>query len=341
MEAHSISLPAAAVTGIGSLPFRDPYAAVQFVAQVCPQVPFWPELPQRAANERSVEQVCTPFDDLLQVPASGFGYELLPGRLPDLLERLHHASARLVPERSAGFFAFDQALLAGQFARASAIKGQLVGPLTLGWQIRVDGLPLLAYPEALAALQAYIVRLAQWQVERLARSGKAVLLFLDEPCLALVPPETVVTETLSATLQATLTALRGPGLLLGIHTCATTASSVPVSALCQARPDVISFDAHHGIEAFNADPDVQAFLAGGGRVAYGLVPTWSQLEQLSAQELLLRWLVAVPESTSATALARQSLMTATCGLGLLPETAARESFRLANELGQQVARIAR
>ena len=42
----------------------------------------------------------------------------------------------------------------------------------------------------------------------------------------------------------------------------------------------------------------------------------------------------------ADALAHQSLITATCGLGLLPEAAAHESFRLADEFGEQVARIA-
>jgi 5-methyltetrahydropteroyltriglutamate--homocysteine methyltransferase len=52
---HTV-LPPGAVTGIGSLPFYDPHAAVRFVAQTCPQVPFWPELPQRSPEARSVEQ---------------------------------------------------------------------------------------------------------------------------------------------------------------------------------------------------------------------------------------------------------------------------------------------
>jgi len=35
------------VTGIGSLPFRDPLTAVQCVAQTYPRIPFWPELPSQ------------------------------------------------------------------------------------------------------------------------------------------------------------------------------------------------------------------------------------------------------------------------------------------------------
>jgi hypothetical protein len=38
-------LPPGTVTDIGSLPFRDPPTAVQCVAQTCPCIPFWPELP--------------------------------------------------------------------------------------------------------------------------------------------------------------------------------------------------------------------------------------------------------------------------------------------------------
>lgn len=44
-------LPAAGVTGIGSLPHTDPVAAIAFVARQSPQIPFWPQLPQRGPQE--------------------------------------------------------------------------------------------------------------------------------------------------------------------------------------------------------------------------------------------------------------------------------------------------
>ena len=39
------------------------------------------------------------------------------------------------------------------------------------------------------------------------------------------------------------------------------------------------------------------------------------------------------------AVARQTLMTATCGLGLLPASAAASSFHLAHQLAQQIAQV--
>jgi hypothetical protein len=128
---YPLCLPPGAVTGIGSLPFRDPHTAVQWVAQTCPLIPFWPELPRRSLHARSVEQTFGAFADLVRPCRTGSGYEVVPGQLVTLLERLEQAPARLEPARSAGFFAFEQAMTAGRFAHAVAVKGQLIGPLTL------------------------------------------------------------------------------------------------------------------------------------------------------------------------------------------------------------------
>jgi hypothetical protein len=89
-----IPLPPGAVTGIGSLPFHNPPAAVRFVAQTCPQVPFWPELPQRSPTARSVEQTFGAFADLVQPRQADYGYEAALGKLAVLLERLEQYPAR-------------------------------------------------------------------------------------------------------------------------------------------------------------------------------------------------------------------------------------------------------
>lgn len=63
---HAISLqPNGAVTGIGSLPLKNPEAAVNFVAKMCPEIPFWPQLPRRSKREPMVEQALGPLTDWL------------------------------------------------------------------------------------------------------------------------------------------------------------------------------------------------------------------------------------------------------------------------------------
>jgi hypothetical protein len=342
MPENACLLPPGAMTGIGSLPFRDPHVAVQFVEQVCPLVPFWPELPRRSREARSVAQTLSAVTDLVRPRCNGSGYDVVPSRLATLLERLEQAPVRLEPARSPGFFAFAQAVAAGRFAHAAAVKGQLIGPLTLAWQLFAEGVPLVAQPVSRAAIGRYLQRLAHWQLDRLTQWGKPVLFFLDEPCLTLtLSPSAPPHEGLLTVLHELLASLRRPGVLLGVHTCARLPAGSPaIAALCQVRPEIIAFDAHQGLEVFCADPAAQDFLRTGGRLACGLVPTWPRLDQLDPQALYARWLGATTGVIATEAWALQTLITATCGLGLLPLSAVARSFRLADQLAQRIAQVA-
>ena len=99
-----------------------------------PQVPFWPDLPQRSPEGCRVAQACGAYADVVRPRCTGSGYEVVPGQLAALLERLEQGQACRAPGRSAGFFACEQAVAAGMFVHASAWKGQRLGPLTLAWQ---------------------------------------------------------------------------------------------------------------------------------------------------------------------------------------------------------------
>lgn len=92
--------PSGAVTGIGSLPLLDPGEAVSFVAEHAPEVPFWPQLPQRQPAEGTVEQGLAAVGDLLEPRPDGPGYDVAPARLAELRARLWWGSAEL-DERSA------------------------------------------------------------------------------------------------------------------------------------------------------------------------------------------------------------------------------------------------
>jgi hypothetical protein len=288
-----------------------------------------------------VEQTFSAFADLVRPRVNGSGYEVAPGQLAVLLERLEQAPVYLESARSAGFFVFEQAMAAGLFAHAVALKGQLIGPLTLAGQLFAEGLPLVAQPVYRAAIGRYLQRLAQWQIDRLVQWGKPVLFWLDEPALGWILAHSNTTNAESiAVLRDLLATLRRPGVLLGVHTCARLQQgSSLIAALCQARPEIIAFDAYQGLEAFCADPTAQDFLRAGGRVAFGLVPTWQRLDQLDPNTLFERWRDAGTDIVPVDALARQTLITATCGLGLLPEAAVISSFGLAHQLARRVAAV--
>jgi hypothetical protein len=75
-------------------------------------------------------------------------------------------------------------------------------------------------------------------------------------------------------------------------------------------------------------------------VAFGLVPTLSVLDQIDPDALFIRWLVAVTGVMPIGAIARQTMITATCGLGLLSKLAAVSAFRLAHQLARRIAEVA-
>lgn len=313
----------AGVTGIGSLPHTDPEEAVRFIAELCPEIPFWPQLPRRNAGEYMLLQMMTPLLDLLQ-PKSAARIEVRSSAL--FQRRLRTAEAAFDASSAAGFCAFEEGCAAGLFDNARILKGQLSGPLTLGRCLFIGDerpQPLMLDSALMNDLTDYLARLAVWQVERLARFGRPVMLFVDEPALS----PALSTSQQIVYLRRVLDAIRQAGALAGVHCCASGAAS----ALFEAAPDVISFDAYSELEVYMATPGAPRFLAQGGGMAFGLIPTLADPLEVSVEALFRRWQKAAA-SSEPNALAQQSLITASCGLGLLSECAARASFEQAQRL---------
>jgi hypothetical protein len=344
-------LPLGRVTGVGSLPHHDARSSIAFVARHCPEVPFWPQLPQRSPQEGMVDQALIPFMDLLtRRNHGGYGFCIRPGQRANLVRRLEEADPALDVHRAAGFFEFEKAMERDEFPYASALKGQVIGPYTLAWQLfDADSPAAVALEDASQtdggalqhALGWYITRMALWQIERLERFDLPVLLCLDEPCLYLLPPQAINDSAcpLYAMLEEVRTALtliRAASASGGIHCCAR----LPGMAIRLTKPDFISFDAHANLESFCADPDAQAFMREGGLTAFGLIPTLEDLSTLNAMNLVSRWLLACTNIADISDIAAFSLVTATCGLGLLDEEAAAMSFEAARRVSMALRRIA-
>lgn len=233
-------------------------------------------------------------------------------------------------------FAFERAAAAGAFPRAAALKGQLAGPITLAWCLSVEDAAAVHRPALLAALARHTARRAAWQARRLGRFGLPVLVFVDEPALCLASPEPDRAGHLLGALGVVLDAIRGAGALAGLHCCA--GRSLPLMARTGA--DVLSFDAH---APAGAGPPLADDLWGradsGHVVAFGLVPTQSQPD-FTPVELFAGWLGAAACAGDLPRLARRSMVTASCGLGLVGPAAAEASFALAAGVAGLVRRVA-
>jgi hypothetical protein len=329
--------PAGAVTGIGSLPFTTVKSAIRAVAEWSPDVPFWPQLPQLSERESVIGQGLGIAADLIEPRKEGYGYQVKEGRIDSLLEILHRSGGDLTPANAVAFSAFEEALSSGLFTHAVAVKGQIEGPITLSAYLFHQGRPFLSDPALFTAIAFHVSQMIRWQVNRLKSAGVPALMFVDEPALCLEVPVSAVSEEqrLSA-LAATLEEARVRGAYAGLHCCAAR----PIERMLRVRPDILSFDAHVGLDLFFADSRGRDFVHRGGIVAYGIVPTRPGLNAADTACIFLRWLQAASRAGDPQEFAQRSMITATCGLGLLDMAAVEESFSMAHGIGKLIRTLA-
>jgi hypothetical protein len=329
---------AGAVTGIGSLPLASITSAIRSVAEFSPEVPFWPQLPQLSERESIVGQGLGIVGDLIEPRNDGYGYQVKGGRLDSVLEILHRSSGELTPENAAGFSAFEEALSSGLFRSAVAVKGQIEGPITLSAYLFHQGRPFLSDPALFAAIAFHVSQIICWQIDRLKSTGLPVLLFVDEPALCLEAPvaNAVSEEQRLNALAITLEDARVRGAYAGLHCCADR----PFERMCRAKPDIISFDAHEGLDLFFADWHALDFVNQGGTVAYGIVPTRPGLNAVDSASIFVRWLKAASLVGDPQKFAQRAMITATCGLGLLDTWSVGESFSVAHSVSKLIRSLA-
>jgi len=341
IRSHTSRMPfvaAGAVTGIGSLPHTSIRVAIRSVAEFSPEVPFWPQLPQLSEQESIVGQGLGVVEGLIEPRNEGYGYQVKDGRLNSVLENLHRSRGDLRPANAAGFGAFEEALSAGLFRSAVAVKGQIEGPITLSAYLFHKGRPFLSDPALFAAVAFHVSQIIVWQIDRLKSAGLPVLLFVDEPALCLDAPvaNAVPEEQRLSALAATLEDARMRGAYAGLHCCAAR----PLERMCRVEPDIISFDAHQGLDLFFADWHALDFVNRGGSVAYGVVPTRRGLNAVDSATIFVRWLRATSLAGDPQRFAQRAMITATCGLGLLDTSAVRESFAIAHSVSKLIRSLA-
>jgi hypothetical protein len=329
---------AGAVTGIGSLPLTSITSAVRSVAEFSPEIPFWPQLPRLSERESIVGQGLGIVENLIEPRNEGYGYQVKEGQLDSVLEIFHRSSGELTPANAAGFGAFEEALSADLFTSAVAVKGQIEGPITLSAYLFHNGRPFLADPVLFAAIAFHVSQIIGWQIDRLKSAGLPVLMFVDEPALCLDAPvaDAVPEEQRLTALAATLQGARIRGAYAGLHCCAAR----PFERMCRVQPDIISFDAHEGLDSFFADWHALDFMQQGGTVAYGIVPTRPGVNAVDSASIFIRWLKAASLAGDPQKFAQRAMITATCGLGLLDTSAIAESFGVAHSVSKLIRSLA-
>lgn len=342
-------------TGIGSTPFKDAAAALEMIKKHLPLIPHWPQLPQRGIQEGLIFQAfrCLVDTGLLTVCGDEAKFDTAAHNWPERLTAFYticlaaeqgavEAMERFAfgSDAAAGFHAFVDDLKADPTA-ARFIKGQVVGPLTMGFQLKDGDGNLAFYDDELRDLVVRTLALhASWQCGRLAEVGLPVILFIDDPTVAAYGTHAHITltkEMILESLDQVIGVIHQRRALVGIHSCDATDWSL----LFATGTDIVSFDAHSFSESMICYPaELQAFLERGSRIAWGIVPTseaaFAETEGTLLSRLYRLWDRLVELGVDRELLLRQSLITPACGTGLLSEELAERIYNLTAEVSATV-----
>ncbi len=330
---------------IGSTPHTDPMEAVRKVLEHFPDIPAWPQLPQRSFRENMLAQVGEGFPGIVVDAGAKKVYVDTTQDLTGGLERLYRAYleqdldfAAMTDAYAAGFRPFLREV-AALSSPPLALKGQMVGPVCWGMSVTdPQGRPIL-YDDVLAdALAKHLAMKAAWQERELRRVCPNVILFVDDPYVAAVGSAYLPLgrEQARAMLAEVLSAVRG---LKGVHCCA----NADWALLLEAPIDILSLDAYGYAENLALFPEeVYAFIERGGMIAWGIVPTSRAALNETTETLVERLHEAmgllVRKGIPFEKLLAASLITPSCGTGTLSPALAERIFALTAEVSAEMRR---
>jgi hypothetical protein len=321
-------LPHFWTTIIGSIPHSDSSEICERLVSTI-DIPAWPQLPRRSFRENMYIQYSPSLPAIvLDQQKEKIYFDTHEDISPALEEFYGHyladdvESFGLHPEYAAGFYSMLDALriLPGEWA-----KGQVTGPVSFGLTVTDQDLRASLYDEALAdVIIKNMAMNARWQIRQLRAVRPNVVVFVDEPYLASFGSAyiSLSRDQVITFLNEVFAGIHAEGALAGVHCCANTDWSV----LLASNVDILNLDAFGYIENLSLyTSELRTFLDRGGVVAWGIVPTGEEIDQIDARGLATRLqdgLKMISEKSIARGtpitmedFSKHSLISPGCGLG--------------------------
>ncbi len=338
-------------TLIGSLPHKDHTEATKMVLKYTPEIPLWVQLPCYP-QERLLSQFAENLPGIKGWPDSPY----FDVSQPDFDGQLHSFFEEYLECTEGGkplgqsVFAFSDLTGKGlkvliemvkeSEKRPYALKGQITGPFTMLTGLK-DEQDKMAFfnPLLREAVVKGLSLKARYQIEQMQSVHPRTLLFLDEPALAGFGSSQMVSIQKKEVVQditEVIDAIHEAGGLAGIHVCANTDWSL----VLEAPVDVLSFDAYGYFDRILLFREALIhFIKNGGIMAWGLVPTLNDadLGKEDVASLLSRWQECKKSmQLDDDFLLNHSLITPSCGTGLLSMELAEKALRLTRELSDAI-----
>jgi len=348
------------VTGIGSMPDEDASSALELIKNTISVGPHWPQLPKRGRQESFIRQYLTPLVRLGLIDIESGDSPVFQDDSGDWLENmeqfyqyfLNFEEGGNLKEEALSFFAFPKEAASGfhlflqqEWEKMSPVpsfvKGHISGPLTVGLQLFAHDQSTSFYREDLRDILTKTLSLiAAYQVREMKKSSVPVLIFIDEPGLLTFGQSTYVSlsrDDISASLRQVVDGITRAGGYAGTHCC----SGVDWSILFELPLQVVNFDAYGFFDSMLVyTRELDRFLANGGCLSWGIVPTTEDVEKEDVNSLKARFFEGVERLSSQGVnkerLLKQYMITPSCGAGTLTREQTENVYQLTGQLNQAI-----
>jgi hypothetical protein len=324
---------------LGSLPHRSATQALDLSRRYAGALLAWPQLPERSFREQSFVQSAIGFPGLVCDAAQAHMYVDRAAAERELdrlaLAYLEDDSdyAALAADDAAGL---DELLRQCESLRGTrALKGQLLGPISLAAHLTDDRQRPLIYDEMfLEAICQHLRLRALWQEARLGECGDVTIICLDEPFLEAVGMPFMPLDWPTARNQI-------DQVLDGVKGCKALFAGGVVnwSEVLKSSAELVIADVYeHGDALFAADP-WPAFLDRNGVVGLGRIPADADaLMRVTAEGLVERLAMLLRRleqaGVAAARLLRQAVVAPSDMLGRLDTATAERALQLVSEVSR-------
>ncbi|HMP40286.1 MAG TPA: hypothetical protein PKA05_07900 [Roseiflexaceae bacterium] len=271
----------------GGLPYRSATQALEISRRYAGTFLAWPQLPQRSPRERGLIQSMCGFPGAVIDHARGSIHvdrALAARRLDELsMAYLEHdlGYAALTPDDAAGLAELQRQ--AELFRSAVVLKGQILGPISVAAQLTDEQQRPLIYDQVLfdAIVQFLRLRIA-WQEKQLRAVALQTIMCVEEPLLDIIGQPFLPLDWNQAAEQITLVLGGVNGRRAVAAGGAVEWSNILLPPVDLIIADVVSYG--HGLVA--AAVPLAEFVASGGMVGFGIVPTDDDLLASTQSEIL-------------------------------------------------------
>lgn len=353
--------PAGLLTGIGSVPYTDSDQALSLIFSNTPEIPYWPQMPQKGSQEGFVFQFLSPLVNtgLITIENNRAFFDTENHRWAEGLAEfytLYMAAVEgdagaleafsLQEKAASGFYAFIKYVEEKGPKEAIFFKGHLAGPLTIGFQLKDDKGRLAYYEDQLRDVLVKTLALhGRWQAQKLSSLGRPAIIFVDEPGISVYGKSgyiTVTREMIERDLNEISDQIHAAGALSGVHSC----DAIDWSILYQCRLDIVNLDAYNfGESLLPFARELKDFIQRGGILAQGIVPTNEKAFDENCESLVKRlqdlWDQLLIRGIPQRDLLMRTMITPACGTGLLDPALAVHIYSLAREVSGAVRELAR